>query len=126
MPCSCLLLSLAMSIWVEVCQARDRNSTLENIQNRILSEYGDDIAKETSADQSTSPPPPVHHLDLLTLLIPFLCLFCLSVAIIMLNLFKTSISTISSHSRPAYRYTPGINIIEPTRSAATRDHISQR
>ena len=68
----------------------------------------------------STPNPPVHRLDFLTITIPFIFLFSVTVVIFLLNLFKTSLLT-SSIPGPSYRYTPDIHIIEPTISVADRE-----
>ena len=67
-----------------------------------------------------TPTPSVHRLDFLTIIIPFFCLFSLSMVIFLLNLFNTSFSS----SGPGSRYTPDIHIIETTSSVAAREVIS--
>ena len=73
--------------------------------------------------EPTALTPPVHRLDFLTIIIPFFFLCSLSVVIFLLNLFKASIS--STSSGPWHRYAPDIHIIEPTRSVAPREVISE-
>ena len=122
---------LISTVLVQICSTSflyqilrgDMNSTTETLKNRSIINLHQDLAKvemETSAEPSF-PKPPVHRLDFLTLIIPFLCLFCLSVVIFVLNLFRASFSTFYSFSRPSYRHTPDINIIEPTRSFSGRE-----
>ena len=90
----------------------------ETQANNIFIELEMDASEEPLA-----PTPPVHCLDFLTIIIPFFCLFSMSAVIFSLNLFKASFSS-SSGSGPGYRYTPDIHIIEPTRSVAAREVIS--
>jgi hypothetical protein len=124
-------------LWVTICQTSflgeilrgNMNSTLEIIKNRKsrnVTQVGNNCT-ELEIEASIETPaiaPPVHRLDFLTLIIPFFCLFSVSVVILLVNLFKTSFSS-SSSSVPGNRYTPDINIIEPTRSVAAREVISE-
>ena len=114
----CLILSV---VTVQICRARSENVTNSAylVENKSFIDLGAQSGTLEMEDKLLpSPSPPVHRLDFLTLIIPFLFLFCLSVVIFMLNLFKASFSTLSSLSRPSYRHTPDINIIEPSRSHA--------
>ena len=123
-------------LWVEICQTSflgeilrgNMNSTLENIINRKfrnVTQTGNNFI-ELEIEASVEPPGMtacVHRIDFLTIIIPFFCLFSMSVVIFLLNIFKTSLSS-SVSSVPEYRYTPDINIIEPTRYVAAREVIS--
>ena len=75
----------------------------------------------------TTVSPPIHKLDFLTLAIPFICLFSVTVIICLVNFFKTTWLS-SSTSVPVCRYRkakhnlgPDIHIIEPTISVAARE-----
>ena len=48
-----------------------------------------ELEMEASVEPS-APTPHVHRLDFLTIIIPFFCLFSLTVVIFLLNLFKAS------------------------------------
>jgi hypothetical protein len=81
-----------------------------------------DIFRGSTISLSAVAPTPIHCHDLLTIIIPIFCLFFMFVVIFALNLFKASFSS-SSGSGPGYIYTPGIHIIEPTRSVSAREVI---
>jgi hypothetical protein len=83
-----------------------------------------------SKPSTTSPPTaPIHHLDILTLIIPFLCLVSVTLIIFLVNLFRTSLMS-SNPSGPSYRYrksndvfTPDIHTITPANSGDIMDTI---
>jgi hypothetical protein len=70
----------------------------------------------------------IHRLDFLTIIIPFICLFFVTMLISAVNMFKTSLL---SSPRPGPDYskhmqalTPNIHIIEPSSSVAPWEDIS--
>ena len=114
----CLYLSLLI-VHISWGSSEDVTNSDYLLENKSFTDLGAQSGTLQMEDKSLpSQSPPVHRLDFLTLIIPFLFLFCLSVIIFMLNLFKASFTTLSSLSRPSYRQTPDINIIEPSRSHA--------
>ena len=110
-------ISLVFLVTVEVCRMSALAQVLLEDLNMTgkMTKNGENELNTSAVPSNT---PPVHRLDFLTLIIPFLFLFCLSVVIFMLNLFKASFTSLSTLTRPAYRHTPApdIQIIEPTRS----------
>ena len=118
--------SLVFLVTVQICRMSALAQVLLenlNMTGNMLKNGDNHVKLEVNTSVNTAVPPhtpPVHRLDFLTLIIPFLFLFCLSVVIFMLNLFKASFTSLSSLTRPAYRHTPApdIQIIEPTRSQA--------
>ena len=109
-------------ILIENDNSTKSNRLSRNISNSAQQE-NNSIQKGTNSAEPPTSTIPVHHLDFLTIIIPFLCLFSVAVVICMLNLFKTSLLS-SPSPGPGYRYTPDINVIEPTRSVAVKEVIT--
>ena len=67
----------------------------------------------------------IHRLDFLTLIIPFLCLFFVTMLICGVNMFKTLLFSPSSgadYDKHSHALTPNIQIIEPSSSVAPRNN----
>ena len=54
----------------------------------------------------------LHHLDFITIIIPFFSLFFMIMMIIIVNLFKTSGA---NFKKPIHSFTPNIQITEPSK-----------
>ena len=72
----------------------------------------------------------IQHVDLITLLIPFICLLFVTMTICMVNIFKTSflpsIRPGPDSAEPMHGFNPNIKITEPSSSVAPWEDSTAR
>ena len=93
------------------------NST--DYDERIIQSMVKDIPAPTISTSSTP------DIDILTLTIPFICLFLVSMTICLLNILKTSLSSTLNEQTQRTLFqvsSPIINIIEPSSAVAAHGH----
>ena len=82
------------------------------------------VGNISSSKKSTS----IHRLDFLTIIIPFICLFFVTMLICMVKMFKTSFLSSPrpgrDFARPMHALTPNIHIIEPSSYVAPWEDIT--
>jgi hypothetical protein len=122
-----LILLILLSTIISYCKCSSSDIVIEGskyITEKININYSTGQNNKSAKDKNNKsveelpPISPVHRLNFLTIIIPFLCLFSVSVVIFMLNLLRAPFLC-SLSPGPGNRYTPYINI----RSGPPRENI---